>query len=189
MEKQKITKVEVTRKNKKNYVKLFVKQVVVNKEFVQFSEENTKKSDQPMNRELASAWERLGPHLMYGSEMCDTTILLDESIDERKWFNEAKFLDEERFQGVECTRVEFVTGAEGVLEGVKLYGHRTTQLTEKPFKAPLETPVLSLARGLTNGYKLVVVLDEHIQDVLDGLVRWHEHGETLSKIQMEADLA
>ena len=135
-----------------------------------------------------SAWEKLSPHLLYASELCNTEIILDETIDERKWFNEGKFLDEERFQGLEVTTAEFITGKEGILEGVKLWGHRTTQLTEKPFKAPLETPVISLARGMDNGYKLVVVFDEQIQDVLDGLVRWHEHGETLSKIQIEADL-
>lgn len=182
---KKFNKVQVTRKGKKNFVKVFLNQVEQSKEKVQFDAEITKKSTQPMNASLDKAWSMLTPHLMYGSELVDTSIILDESIDERKWFEKLGWNEEERFQGVVVEELEFI-GNNDIIEAVKIKGYRETQLTEKPFKVKIETPVINFDRAAENSYPLLVILEEQVDAINEGLKSWYIHGETLSKAQMSA---
>lgn len=180
----KIDKLQVTTKKKRDYIKLSFGKVEVSKEKQMFDARFTKQSDQPMSRALSDALDKLAPHLLYATELCTTEIILDEKLDARKWFDEFQFNEEERFQGLKITGVEFI-GNNDVVDSVKLSGYRETQLTEKGFKVPLETQVINLDRTAETHYALVVILEEQIEALHEALIGWLEKGETLSKAQQE----
>lgn len=182
----KINKVSIATKKKRDYLKVEFAKVEIGKEQQMFDAKFTKQSNQPASRKLSDALEKLCPHLLYATELCTTEIILDDKIDARKWFDEFKFHEEERFQGLKITGIEFI-GNNDVIDSVKLYGYRETQLTDKGFKVPLETQVINLDRTAENHYPLVVILEEQIQAVHDGLEAWYEKGESLTKAQMEAE--
>lgn len=187
----KFNKVTVITKKKKQYLKVEFNKAEVSKDKQIWDAKFVKQSDQLMSRLLSDSFEKLEPHLMYASEMADTSIMLDETIDAKKWFDEFKHREEERFQGVVVTSVDFI-GNNDVIESVKLYGYRETQTTDKPFKVKFETPVINLDRAAENHYPLVHLLDEHVSDLSAGILAWLEKGETLSTAQQamfEADNA
>ncbi len=144
----------------------------------------TKESNQFLSADLNNCIERIIPHILFGAEYISDEINLDDKLDYKKWFNEHQYLDDERFTGVEVTKIQFI-GNE-VLDAVKIWGHKITQRTEKPFKAPLETPVLSLQRGGDYQYPLVTLLDEHMDNLLGALDEWLEKGKTLSKAEQQS---
>lgn len=144
----------------------------------------TKESNQFLSADLNNCIERIIPHILFGAEYISDEIQLDGDMNYNKWFNEHEYLDDDRFTGVEVTKIQFI-GNE-VLDSVKIWGHKITQRTEKPFKAPLETPVISLTRGTDHQYPLVVLLDEHMNNLLLALDNWLERGETLSKAEQQS---
>lgn len=141
----------------------------------------TKESNQFLSADLNNCIERVIPHLMWGGEYISEEINLDGELNYNKWFNEHQYQDDDRFNGVVVTKIQFI-GNEA-LDAVKIWGHKVTERTEKPFKAPLETPVLSLMRGGDYQYPLVVLLDEHMNNLLLALDEWLEKGKTLSKAE------
>lgn len=179
-----ITKVTITKKKQQEWMKVFYDKPEYSKDKQQFDTTWTKNSNQPMSRKLSNSLEKLIPHLLWATELTSREIILDENIDERKFFNEFEFHEEERFNGVVIERIDFI-GTEQVIESVKLYGYRETQLTEKAFKVKLETPVINLDRAAENHYALVVILDEQISDLMEDIKGWLVEGETLSKAQQE----
>lgn len=144
----------------------------------------TKESNQFLSADLNNCIERCIPHIMFGGEYISEEISLDGKLDYAKWFNKHEYQDDERFTGVEVTKIQFI-GNEA-LDSVKIWGHKITQRTEKPFKTPLETPVLSLMRGGDHQYPLVTLLDEHMNNLLLALDDWLERGITLNKAQQQS---
>ena len=177
-----INKVSITTKKKRDYIKLELDKVEVSKDKQLFDVHWTKKSNQLMSRKLSDLMEKLEPHLLWATELTDRTIITDEKIDARKFFNEFKFRDEERFQGLKVTGIDFI-GNNDVIESVKLYGYRETQLTDVGFKVPIPTPVINLDRTAENHYPLVVILEEQILDLHAELLLYLEKGETLTIAQ------
>ena len=135
-----------------------------------------------MSRSLSDVLEKLEPHLLYSTELCDTSIILGKDIDAKKFFDNFEFREEERFRGLKVTGIDFI-GNNDVIDSVKLKGYRETQLTDKGFKVKFETPVINLDRAAENHYPLVHLLDEQINDLHTALLAWHQKGETLSVSQ------
>lgn len=138
--------------------------------------EQSKKSDQRLSRALDNLFITLQPHLLYASELHGIDIKLDEELDVKRWFNDFEFENEDAFQGLQVTSVEFI--GNGNIDGVKLKGYRTTQLTDKPFKVPLETGVISFDRANENRYKLLFILIPQIEELEQATLAWLERGDT-----------
>lgn len=177
-----INKVRVTRKKQKDYITVEYDKAEVSKEKQIFDARFKKTSDQPMSRLLSDGFDKLCGHLMFASELIDHSIKLDSTLDGEKWFNELKHHEDERFNGVVVTGVDFI-GNDDVIDSVKLYGYRETQLTEKPFKVKIETPVINLDRTAENAYPLTSLLDDHINDLHTSILAWRDKGETLTLAQ------
>lgn len=179
-----IKSIKITTKKKREFLTVKYGQDEYSKDKQQFDAGYQKISDQPMSRALSDVLDKLQPHLLYATELCSKEIILDEKIDARKWFNDFAFNEEERFQGLKVTQVDFI-GNNGDIDSVKLYGYRETQETEKGFKVPLQTQVINLDRAADNHYKLVVILEEQIEDLHASIKSWLVDGECLSKAQQE----
>jgi len=178
----KINKVTITTKKKRDYIAIEFDNILVSPDKQMFDEKYIKKSNQLMSRSLSDVLEKLEPHLLYSTELCDTSIILGKDIDAKKFFDNFEFRAEERFQGLKVTGIEFI-GNNDVIDSVKLKGYRETQLTDKGFKVKFETPVINLDRAAENHYPLVHLLDEQINDLHTALLAWHQKGETLSVAQ------
>ena len=176
-------KIEITVKSKKQFVKAEYSAVEQNKERQMFNADWSKKSDQPINRDLSNAWDRLIPMLMYGTTLVDHTINLDESMDYDKYFREFEYNNDERFDGVNVTKAVF--GGNNNVESVKLYGYKLIEEFGKPFKVKFETPVIALDRHAENKFPLVVNLEEMCNDVQVLTKEWMA-GATLSKAEVAA---
>jgi len=174
---------EVTVKSKKQYVKVTYSAVEQNKERQMFNAEHSKKSDQPINKQLSDAWDRLIPMLMYGTTLVGHSIDLDENMDYDKYFREFEYNEDERFDGVNVTKAVF--GGNANVESVKLYGYKLIEEFGKPFKVKFETPVIALDRHAENKFPLVVNLEEMCND-LQVLTKEWMAGATLSKAEVEA---
>lgn len=179
-----IKSIKIQMKKKREYLSVSYGDAEYSKDKQQFDADYKKVSDQPMSRSLSDVLDKLEPHLLYATELCSKEIILDEKIDARKWFNEFKFNEEERFQGLQITQVDFI-GNNGDIDSVKLYGYRETQETDKGFKVPLQTQVINLDRTADNHYKLVVILEEQITALYEAVEAWLLKGETLTKAQQE----
>ncbi len=177
-------KIEVTVKSKKQFVKVDFSKVETNKDKQYFNTEWSKKSDQPINKDLSNAFDKLIPHLMFGTTLADKSIDLDENMDYQKWFDEHHYADDERFDGVVVTKVHFF--GNNNVESVKLFGHKLIEEFGKPFKVKIETPVLALDRHAENKYPLVVELEAVANDIQVLTKKWLENGATLSKAEVEA---
>lgn len=144
----------------------------------------TKDSNQYLSADLDNCISRLIPHILFGAEYISEEINLDGELNYNKWFNEHDYLDDERFNGVEVTKIQFF--GKDAIDSVKIWGYKMTQRTEKPFKAPLETPVIHLTKIGENYYKLVTLLDEHISNLVAALDAWLVKGATLSKAEQQS---
>lgn len=140
-----------------------------------WNDQNRKNSDQRLSRALENIFEQLQPHLLYATELAGPEIKLGKEIDERKFFDEFEFKEIPLFQGLQITSIEFI-GNESI-DSVKLKGYRETQLTNKPFKVPLQTGVINLDRAADNHYPLVHILIEQIDDLETCVQNWLQ-GET-----------
>lgn len=183
---RKFNKLTITQKRKKDYLRVTYNLVEVSKDRQTFDANYIKTSNQPMTRELSDAIKKLIPHLMYGSELVDSTMKLKDNLDYEAFFNKFHFQDDERFDGVEVTGVQFY-GKES-LDSIKIFGYKETQLTAKPFKVKIETPVINLDRMEENRYALCALLCDHVDDLETLLDNWLTKGDTLPANQVEMEL-
>lgn len=160
----KYSRIQLTHKKKKTLVKVFYSQTEVTMAGDNHENEYTKKTDQFMSKALQHCVDVMKPHIMFGGEYAGDKINLNAELDYPKWFSSHEWEDDERFHGVEITEIQFI--GNDVLDSVKLKGYRTTQKTEKEFKAPLETGVINLDRSSEYAYALVTLLDEHANNLL-----------------------
>lgn len=174
--------IEFFTKRKKAYCKLGFNQIeATGKGMEHFNAVYTKISDQPISKAIDDCKMRLEAHLMFASELVDNTINLDENIDYEKYFEEFQHQKDARFNGVDVTKIEFIPNKEGELHGVKIYGKKVTQHTDKPYTNKISTPVIQLNKETDNYYKLVVILDSQIHDLIKAI---DEHQE---KVQARKD--
>jgi len=145
----------------------------------------TKKSNQPINKDLDDCRMRMEAHLMFASEFVDNSINLDENMDYEKYFKEFEHQQDPRFEGVEVSKVEFVYDKENKLSGVKIFGKKITQYTDKPFTNDIKTPVINLNKESDNYYKLVSILDVQVHDLIAAIDKWLERGRMLSNSQLK----
>jgi len=185
---QKFDSVFITRKNKQNYLKVKFNKEEVSKDAQIFNARYIKESNQLLSKELSNAFQSLTPHLLFATTLADNSIDLDENLDYPKWFREDHWKDDERFNDVTITGVQFF-GNEA-LDSVKLFGYKEVDWTDsgKSFKVKLETPVMHLSRSENNLYPLTVQLDEQISDLTAGVEAWLDKGETMTKKQQELEL-
>lgn len=141
----------------------------------------TKESNQFLSADLDNCIQKVIPHILFAAEYISEELSLDGELNYGKWFNEHQYLDDKRFTGVEITKIQFY-GKEA-LDSVKFWGHKTTQRTDKPFKSPLETPVIQLNKNSENYYPLVVILEQQMDDLQLALEEWLNKGKTLTKAQ------
>lgn len=174
----KYSRIQLTHKKNKTLVKVFYSQTEVTLAGDNHENEYTKKTDQFMSKSLQHCVDVFKPHLLFASELAGDKINLDENMDYMKWFNESNWEQDERFQGVEITEVQFI--GSDTLDSVKIKGYRETQNTEKPFKVNIETPVINLARDSEYAYAMVTILDEQADSLLIELEEYVK-GKTLSK--------
>lgn len=185
---QNFSKVLITKKNKQQYLKVIFSKDEVSKDGQIFDARYVKESNQLLSKSLSTAFQSLCPHLLFATTLADSSIDLDENLDYPKWFREDHWKDDERFQDVAITGIQFF-GNE-TLESVKLFGYKEVDWTDsgKSFKVKIETPVLHLSRSENNLYPLTIQLDEQINDLVAGVEAWLEKGETMTKKQQELEL-
>jgi len=177
----KFKKITITTKRKRQFVKVIFFKDEVGIEGQVFSAKLTKETNQMLSKSLGTAISGLIPHLLYSTNLTDSSIKLDANMDYPKWFREGHYADDKRFDNMAVTSIEFI-GKEG-LDAVKIFGYKETEWTDKPFKVKLETPVINLDRVPENHYALVAILDEQIDDIIKGIEDFLEKGDTLSKAQ------
>lgn len=166
----KINSIEFFQKRKKDYCKIGFNQLeTTGKGLEHFNAVYTKISDQPITKAISDCKFRLEAHLMFASELVDNTINLDENMDYEKYFKEFQHQQDSRFNGVDVTKVEFIPNKDGELHGVKIYGKKETQHTDKPYTNKFSTPVIQLNKESDNYYKLVVLLDSQVHDLLKAI--------------------
>jgi hypothetical protein len=176
-------RIALKKKGKKTLVKLNYSQAEANKEGNSFDVKWTKESNQYLSKELDYAIESLKPHLMFASELIDESIKLNVDMDYQTWFADHHFNDDERFDNLTITQIDFI-GTEA-LDAVKIYGYKSTTKTDKEFKVKIETPVINLDRSENNRYALASIIDTQIDTLQHEIEEWLK-GKTLSKIQQMA---
>lgn len=182
----KYTVIEFVTKRKKDYCKLGFNQIeTTGKGLEHFNALYTKISDQPISKSIDDCKMRLECHLMFASELIDGSIDLDENMDYEKYFAEFSHQDDERFNGVEVTKVEFIPNKEGELHGVKIYGKKVTQHTDKPYTNKISTPVIQLNKESDNYYKLVVILDEQVHELLKAIDEYQDKAQLRKDAQLK----
>lgn len=185
----KFNKVLLTKKNKQQYLKVVFAKDEVSRDGQIFDARYVKESNQKLSKELSVSFQTLTPHLLFASKLADSGIKLNKDMDYPKWFKEDHWKDDERFEDVFITGVEFF--GNDTLESVKLFGYKEIDWTDsdRPFKVKIETPVLHLDRSEQNRYPLVVQLDEQVQSLVSDVDAWLEKGETMTKAQQELELS
>ena len=175
----KFSKVTITPKKKTSLMAVVYNKKSGNLTGQSWNDKLTRESDQLMSRELSDAVDALTPHLLWATELIDESIDLDENLDYEKWFNEGLYRDDERFNNLTITGIKFI-GTEA-LDAVKLYGYKTVEWSDKPFKVKLETPVINLDRVKENRYTLVSIIDGQIDTLIGEIEEWLTHGKTVSQ--------
>lgn len=150
-----------------------------------FNVVNTKKTDQPITKELSDVRMRMEAHLMFASELVDNAINLDENMDYDKYFLNHEHQNDNRFDGVEVTSIEFVANKAGDLAGVKITGKKITQCTDKPFANVIKTPVINLNKESDNYYRLVTILDAQVHDLILAIDNFIARGLALKNSQLK----
>lgn len=182
----KYTSIEFFHKRKKDYCKVGFNQIeTTGKGLEHFNALYTKQSDQPITKSISDCRFRLEAHLMFASELIDGSIDLDENMDYEKYFKEFQHQKDERFDGVEVTKVEFIPNKEGELHGVKIYGKKVTQFTDKPYTNKFSTPVIQLNKESDNYYKLVTILDEQVHDLVKSIDDYVEKAQRRQDAQLK----
>lgn len=182
----KYNSIEFFTKRKKDYCKLGFNQIeTTGKGLEHFNAVYTKISDQPINKAIDDCKMRLEAHLAFASEFIDGNINLDENMDYEKYFKEFQHQKDERFNGIDVTKVEFIPNKEGELHGVKIYGKKVTQYTDKPYTNKFSTPVIQLNKESDNYYKLVVILDEQVHELISAIEEYAEQAQRRSESQLK----
>lgn len=145
---------------------------------------NIKTTDQPITKELSDLRMNMEAHLMWASEFIDGGIDLDEKLDYETYFKTNQHQHDKRFEGVEVTKIEFVPNKEGELHGVKIYGKKVTQYTDKPFTNPIKTPVIQLNKESDNYYKLVSIIDGQVNDLIIEIGNFLEKAKAVKDSQL-----
>lgn len=180
------TLIEFFTKRKKDYCKLGFNQIeTTGKGLDHYNALYTKISDQPISKAIDDCKMRMEAHLMFASELVDNTINLDENMDYEKYFKEFQHQQDQRFEGVDVTKIEFIPNKDGELHGVKIYGKKVTQYTDKPYTNKISTPVIQLNKETDNYYKLVVILDEQVHELLKAIDEHQEKAQAKKDAQLK----
>lgn len=178
--------IEFFTKRKKSYCKVGFNQIeATGKGLDHFNAVYTKISDQPISKAIDDCKMRLEAHLMFASELVDNAINLDENMDYEKYFAEFRHQEDDRFAGVDVTKIEFIPNKEGELHGVKIYGKKVTQHTDKPYTNKISTPVIQLNKESDNYYPLVVELDGQVHDLLKAIDEYLEKAQAKKDAQLK----
>lgn len=146
---------------------------------------NIKTTDQPITKELSDLRMNMEVHLMYASEIIDGGIDLDEKMDYESYFKNNDQQKDKRFEGVEVTKIEFIPNKAGELHGVKVYGKKVTQYTDKPFTNVIKTPVIQLNKESDNYYKLVIILDKQVDKLIGEITNFLEKAKAMKDSQLK----
>lgn len=184
--KLKYNSVEFNHKRGKDYCKVSFNQIETTGNGLEnYPAEYTKKSEQPINKLMSDCKFRLEAHLMFASELIDNSINLDENMDYEKYFETFAHQQDDRFDGVEVTKVEFIANKEGELHAVKITGKKVTQHTDKPFTNVIKTPVIQLNKDSDNYYRLVILLDAQTNDLIKALDQYQEKARVMANAQLK----
>ena len=150
----------------------------------------TKRSNQPLNKELSDCIERMIPHLLFSSEFIDNSINLDKDMDYQKWFREFEWQKEGlqqdvRFDNVDVDKIVFVENKDGELSGVEIFGHKVAVNRAKPKKNTFSSGIINLNKEDDMYYPLVSILDEQVQDMILAIDKWLQRGRELKASQLK----
>lgn len=182
----KYKKIELTKKKRQTFCKVFFPDNEVSKTQEVYDVEWAKSSNQPLNKELSDCIERMIPHLMFSSEFIDNSINLDVDMDYDKWFKEFEWQkkglqEDHRFDNVDIDKIVFIEDKEGNLSGVNIFGHKMAMNRSKPFKNPFKSGVIRLNKDEDIYYPLVTILDSQVHDMILAIDKWLETGKELKK--------
>jgi len=106
--------------------------------------------DKGPHDDFANTFIKMVPHLLYSMQLAKAKILRPE------WFDEYKFLDDERFENVTVTGIDIID-KEDVLK-IRLYGRKTTDNGDV---CALNSPWIDLYDGGPERYILQAVLADN----------------------------
>lgn len=149
-----------------------------------FNVVNLKKTPQKLTKDLSDCRMRLEAHLMFASELIDEQIAIPE-LDYDKYFETFAHQNDNRFDGVEVTKVQFIPNKEGELHGVKIFGKKVTQKTDKPYTNNISTPVIPLNKESDNYYKLVSILDAQVNDTIIAISNYLDKAKAVQSSQLK----
>lgn len=151
---------------------------------------NSKRSNQPLNKELSDCIERMIPHLLFASEFIDNSINLDKDMDYEKWFKEFEWQKEglqqdTRFDNVDIDKIVFIDDKDGNLVGVDIFGHKVAVKRSKPKKNTFSSGVIRLDKEEDKYYPLCTLLDEQVHDMILAIDKWLAKGAELKGSQLK----
>lgn len=111
--------------------------------------------NQGAHDDLKNTFVKMTPHLLFSLELAKAKILRPE------WFNEYKFLDDERFDGINVFAVDIME-KEDVYK-VRLYGTKTTSNGEV---CSINSPWIDLFDGSPERYPLQTVISDNLEELL-----------------------
>jgi len=126
-----------------------------------YSSVSTDNPDLEVHRHLKDALFRLVPHTMFSTGFADHKVAIPTSIDDKKWFDDGHFEDDERFSSIEVTGVEFI--GKTAIDGIKIHA---VKKNDKEENTKFKTPVIYLDRNVEGAYPLVAILIAQIETLI-----------------------
>jgi len=108
-----------------------------------------KTSDKVVHRHLSNAFSRFIPHLLFQTELVDHKVAIPESLSAEEWFTGLHFDDDDRFEGVQVTRID--TFGKDSIEGIRIIGYKENS---KGDICPLKSGVIYFDREDPEHYAL-----------------------------------
>jgi len=177
---QKFKSIDVKKKGAKHTIKVVYNKDEVSKDRDVWNAEYSKKTNQYLSVALQASLDGLIPHLLWSTELISDELVLDGELNYPKYFREHEFRKDERFDGVEISKIVFF-GKEK-LDAVKLYGFKRTTKVSRGFNVKIETPQINLDRE-SQDYALLTILDEQMHDLMVELEAYVEELSSLNKAQ------
>lgn len=126
-----------------------------------FSSIDTSNPDLEVHRHLKDALFRLIPHTLFSTGFADAKVSIPTAIEDKKWFDDGHFEDDERFSNIEVTGIDFI--GKHAIEGVKIHAVKSNGKDEK---TKFKTPVIYLDRNVEDAYQLVVILNAQLETLI-----------------------
>jgi len=145
---------------KKNFLKLSYRQVEIGINGLDDAATvgNKKTYDKEAHRDLIYAFNRLCPHLLFQTELIDKSVAIPADIEDKKYFDDFLFDDDERFEGVTVTKVQ--TFGKNEIEGIKIFGEKTNSNGDV---CPLRTGVIYFNQNDGTEYALRTIVQSQYE--------------------------